>query len=122
MHDPNEPVLFSDSIMGNYTYELDFGNFKVENSPFTDIKQQYGISNFTCIQPDFPSKSVVNIVDNQNYVYISDSKVVMNILSWTLYFDGSKSKEWAGVGCLLIDPKGNITCIVCRLELSVLTT
>ena len=28
----------------------------------------------------------------------------------------SKSKEGVGVGCLLIDPKGNKTCIACRLE------
>ena len=36
--DPNEPVLFSYSIMGHYTYELNFGNFKLENSPFTGKK------------------------------------------------------------------------------------
>jgi ribonuclease HI len=35
---------------------------------------------------------------------------------WSLYFDGSKSREGAGVGCLLIDPKGNKTFIACRLE------
>ena len=34
LHDPNVPVLFSDSIMGNHMYELDFGNFKAEKSPF----------------------------------------------------------------------------------------
>jgi ribonuclease HI len=35
---------------------------------------------------------------------------------WSLYFDGSKSKEGAGVGCVLIDPIGNKTCIAYRLE------
>jgi hypothetical protein len=25
---------------------------------------------------------------------------------WTLYFDGSKSKEGSGAGCILIHPKG----------------
>jgi hypothetical protein len=25
---------------------------------------------------------------------------------WTLYFDGSKSQEGLGAGCILIDPKG----------------
>jgi hypothetical protein len=25
---------------------------------------------------------------------------------WTLYFDGSKSQEVSGVGCILINPKG----------------
>jgi ribonuclease HI len=35
---------------------------------------------------------------------------------WTLYFDGSKSNEGAGVGCILKDPSGNKTLIACRLE------
>jgi ribonuclease HI len=35
---------------------------------------------------------------------------------WSLYFDGSKSKEGAGVGCVLIDPTGSKTFIACRLE------
>ena len=33
-----------------------------------------------------------------------------------MYFDGSKSKEGAGVAFLLIEPKGNKTCIACRIE------
>ena len=64
MYDPIEPTLFSNFIMGNFTYEVDFGNFKAENSPFIGIKKQYRISNFTYIQLDCASKSVVNIVDN----------------------------------------------------------
>lgn len=35
---------------------------------------------------------------------------------WTLYFDRSKTKEGAGVGCVLIDPKKTKTLITCRLE------
>ena len=35
---------------------------------------------------------------------------------WTLYFDGAKSKEGAGAGCLLVDPQGNKTSIACRME------
>ena len=33
-------------------------------------------------------------------------------------FDGSNSKEGAWAGFLLIDPKGNKTCIACRLEIN----
>ena len=80
LHDPNEPMLFSDSIMRNYTYELDFGNFKAKYSPFTSIKHKSETSNFTYIHLDSASKSVVNIVYYHNYVQISDSKVIMNIL------------------------------------------
>jgi hypothetical protein len=35
---------------------------------------------------------------------------------WTLYFDGSKSQEGSGVGCILIDPKGKQNFMSCRLE------
>ena len=35
---------------------------------------------------------------------------------WTLYFDGSRSKEGPGVGCLLIDLHGNRMMIACHLE------
>jgi ribonuclease HI len=35
---------------------------------------------------------------------------------WSLYFDGSKSKEGAGVGCVLIDHACNKTFISCWLE------
>ena len=95
---------------------MNFGNFKVENSPFIGIKQKSEISIFTHIHPDYASKSVINIVDNHNYVYISDIKVNVNSLPWMLYFDGSKSKEGVGAGALLIDPKGNKTCIVKKIR------
>jgi ribonuclease HI len=35
---------------------------------------------------------------------------------WSLYFDGSKSKEGVGAGCVLIDPIGNKTFLTCQLE------
>jgi hypothetical protein len=35
---------------------------------------------------------------------------------WSLYFDGSKSWEGEGVGCVLINPTGNKAFIDCRLE------
>jgi len=44
-------------------------------------------------------KSKANIVDDEETL--------------SLYFDGSKSWEGAGVGCVLTDPKDNITFIAC---------
>jgi ribonuclease HI len=40
----------------------------------------------------------------------------MKIKIWSLYFDGSKSKEGVGGGCVLIDPASNKTLIACQLE------
>ena len=35
---------------------------------------------------------------------------------WTLFFDGSKTLEGSGAGCVLIDPKKNKHFLSCRLE------
>jgi ribonuclease HI len=35
---------------------------------------------------------------------------------WTLYFDGSKSQEGSGAGCILINQKGKHHFLSCRLE------
>ena len=66
LHDPSEPVLFSDSIMENYMYELGFRNFKYENSSFSENKQQSDILNVTTISHDSSFKEIVNNVDSHN--------------------------------------------------------
>jgi hypothetical protein len=40
------------------------------------------------------------------------------ILFWTLYFDGSKSNDGAGAGCILVSPEGEKTMLACRLNLN----
>ena len=70
----------------------------------------------TSISTDSSFKEIINDVDNLNIVNIIESKVVVNSSTWTLYFDGAKSKEGAGASCLLVDPQGNKTCIACRME------
>ena len=79
-------------------------------------KQQSEILNVTTISHDSSFKEIINDVDNHNIVNIIESKVVVNSSTWTLYFDGAKSKEGPGASFLLIDPQGNKTCIACRLE------
>ena len=96
-------------------YELGFGNFKSKNSVFSDNKQQSEILNVTTISHDSSFKEIANDVDIHNIVNIIEIKVVVNSYTWTLYFDGSKSKG-AGASCLLIEPEENKTCIACRLE------
>ena len=59
---------------------MNFGTLKDENSPFTGTKQQYDISNITYIQPNFASQNSINNVENKNYVYISEIKVVIDNL------------------------------------------
>jgi ribonuclease HI len=50
----------------------------------------------------------VNTIDRTNLV------IGANI--WTLFFDGSKSQEGVGVGCLIVDPQGKCSFISCKLE------
>jgi hypothetical protein len=71
-----------------------FGNFMTEISTITNPEQQSEISSHTQITT---LKNDPNIVDDDEI--------------WSLYFDGSKSREGVGVGCVLIDPKGNKTFI-----------
>ena len=70
----------------------------------------------TTISPDSSFNKIINDVDNHNIVNIIENKVVVYSSTWTLYFDGAKSKEGVGAVFLLIDPQGNKTCIACRLE------
>jgi len=40
----------------------------------------------------------------------------LNTETWTLYYDGPKTNDGAGAGCVLVDPKGNRFLISCTLE------
>jgi ribonuclease HI len=76
-----------------------FGNFMAETSTITNPKQQSEL--MTCTQ----STTLPNMSHTVDETHI-----------WSLYLDGSKSKEGAGAGCELIDSAGNKTLIACRLE------
>ena len=84
--------------------------------------QQYEICNVTSVSPNLSLKETINDVNNVNIVNIIESKVIAHSSIWTLYFDGAKSKEGAGAGCLLIDPQGNKICMACRMEFSCTNT
>jgi ribonuclease HI len=99
LNDPNEPYTppaDSPEVQGMDTY---FGNFMAEVSPINDPQQQSEINTHTQ-----PTASIQQSCE-------SDANQI-----WSLYFDGSKSKEGAGAGCIIIDPAGNKTLLACRLE------
>jgi hypothetical protein len=99
LNDPKEPYTpptDSPEVQGMDTY---FENIMVEVLPINDPQQQSKIKAYTqpttSIQlPDEPDRDQI----------------------WSLYFDGSKSKEGVGAGCIIIDPAGNKTLLDCRLE------
>jgi hypothetical protein len=99
LNDPNEPYTppaDSPEVQGMDTY---FGNFMAKVSPINNPQQQSEIKAFT--QPTASFQKTCKPDKNQ---------------ICSLYFDGSKSKEGAGTGCIIIDPAGNKTLLACRLE------
>ena len=44
------------------------------------------------------------------------NQIPKQYLFWTLIFDGSKSEDGVGAGCILINPQGEKTMLACRLE------
>ena len=88
--DSNEPVLFADTILGNYMADSFFGNFEAEISEIPDSNQQSEICHFTQVLAEISVPDTPHLDLNGGF--------------WYIYFDGSKSKEGAGAGCLLIDP------------------
>jgi len=99
-----EPVVFSNNILGNYSFESFFGNFLAQTYPFVVDSISSQIKNYS--QTD--SSKCINIVDNIVNKYY--------ILFWILSFDGSKSSDGAGAGCMLVSPKGEKNILACRLE------
>jgi hypothetical protein len=99
LNDPNErytPSVDSPEVQGMDTF---FGNFMDEVSPIINPEQQSKIVAY--MQPTASMQQSHEPDENQ---------------IWSLYSDGSKSKEGAGAGCIIIDPVGNKTLMACRLE------
>jgi ribonuclease HI len=99
LNDPNEPFtpsVDSPEIQGMDTF---FGNFMADTSAITNLEQQSEIVAY--MQPSVSTQ----------WSHAPDKNQI-----WSLYLDGSKSKEGVGVGCVIIDPAGNKTLIACRLD------
>jgi ribonuclease HI len=99
LNDPNEPFVTTANSIETQGMNTFFGNFMTEISSITDPEQQSEVTTYTQAPASPNTPNIAN-----------DAQI------WSLYFDGSKSREGAGVGCVLIDPTGNKTFIACRLE------
>ena len=78
LDDSNEPVLFTDTIMGNYMADSFFGNFEAETSPIQNSVQLSEVFHFTQVLEEIPVPNTVHLDLNNGL--------------WSLYFDESKSK------------------------------
>ena len=142
LNDTNEPVMFNNSILGNYSYDTFFGNYTYETSSFTESNTQSEILHCTQIvesnsnivyQTNITSSVQSNIIPEDilevfiNSTNPTNPKKIENSKStiqpkkedpnmWMLFFDGSKSLEGAGVGFILKDTKETKKLIACIQE------
>ena len=83
--------------MGNYFIDLEPRNYQAEEA-----------SNIHDFHPDLPQFSWANEIDCNIVDLVSDvvnnSSLVGVESFWILYFDGSKTLEGSGAGCVLINP------------------
>ncbi len=84
----SESIVFTNNIIGSYSFESFFGNFQAQESPFLVDYVSSQIENFSLTN----SSKCINVVEN--LVNKND------IIFWTLYFDGLKSNEGEGIGCI----------------------
>ena len=94
----NEPV---DSVLGNYFVELEPGNYQAEEVSDTSDAQPNLLWFSQADEIDCKIVDLAIEVDANSCTVVSDF--------WTLFFDGSKTLEGSGAGCvLLILEKTNI--------------
>ena len=96
--------------MRNYLLELELGNYQVEEVSH-ELDTQYDLLQFS--QTDEVDCNIVKLVTNLEDTF---KQVDLEDKFWILYFDGSKTQEGWGVGCVLIDPKKNKHFLSYRLE------
>jgi hypothetical protein len=99
LNDPNDPFITAANSIETQGMNTFFGNFMIEIYSITNLEQQSKVTAYT---QTTTLSSTPNIANDEQI--------------WSLYFDGSKSREGVGVGCVLIDPTCNKTFISCRLE------
>ena len=89
----NEPIMFINTILGNYYFDTFFGDFPAEESPVPEN----AVSKIMFYDHEPTPR------DDKHTLTTPENEKKENF--WTLYSDGSKTKEGDGVGCVLIPRK-----------------
>jgi ribonuclease HI len=119
----NEPSSEDFPVLGNYSCDSDFRNFSPLSSdvPLTQNSEMTFQENLSttaeeilfCQEPLLKTTEQIGGKEESGRQKETDG---FHSQVWTLYFDGSKSQEGSGAGCILIDPKGKRNFMSCRLE------
>lgn len=98
----NDPVVYSNNIIGNNYVESFLGNFNAHSSPFLENSIVSQIGNYS--QTD--TSKCLNFVDKHVHKYLFRK----------LFFDGSRSIDGVGARCILFSQEGEKQMLACRLE------
>jgi ribonuclease HI len=117
---PNEPASTDFPIPGNYSCDSHFGNFfpLLSDVSLTQSSEMIFQEEFPMPREDslFFQDLVLGLpkekIEERNTCWNGNHHSQI----WTLYFDGSKSQEGSGAGCILIDQKGKNYFLSCRIE------
>jgi hypothetical protein len=119
----NEPSSTDFPVLGNYSCDSYFDNFSPLSSdvPLTQNSEMFFQEKSLILTEEtlFCQEPVLEIMEQKIGEKESNKKEeIDNFRSqiWTIYFDGSKSQEGSGAGCILIDPKGKRHFLSCRLD------
>jgi hypothetical protein len=119
----NEPSSTDFPVLGNYSCDSYFKNFSPLSSdvPLTQNYEMVFQEKLSIPTEEtlFCQEPVLEITEQKIREQESDKREETDNLRsqiWTIYFDGSKSQEGSGAGCILIDPKGKRHFLSCRLE------
>ena len=96
--------------MGNYFLELEPGNYQDEEAR-CESDTQSELLHFSWT--DDIDCNIVNLVSN---IESNTNQVDLEDRFWFLYFDGSKTQEGSGAGCIPIDLEKKKQFLSCRLE------
>jgi hypothetical protein len=109
----NEPSSTDFPVLGNYSYDSDFRNFSSLSSdvPLTQNSEMTFQENLPTVVEEIlsyqePLLKTMEKIGRKEETSRQEEIDGFPSLVWTLYFDGSKSQEGSGAGCILIDPKG----------------
>jgi hypothetical protein len=119
----NKPSSTYFPVLGNYYCDSDFVNFSPLSSdvPLTknyemDFQVNILVAAEEILFCQEPMLETTNKVCGEKEVTRHEEADKFCSQIWTLYFDGSKSQEGLGGGCVLIDLKGMKNCMSCTIE------
>jgi len=109
----NEPSSADFPVLGNYSCDSYFGNFSplTSDGPLTQNSEMIFLEELFIAAEEtlFYQELAIEITEQTGVKEESNRKEEADTFSpqvWTLYFDGLKSKEGSGEGCILINTKG----------------